>query len=125
MYMVPLRRLGLGTISLPRLVRVVGPSLLVNLVRPLFLSFVHFLNLFGLLAFGTIANDGVGTLLTERTRGRGRHLLHAARVRRQTEASPTRRLPSLPPLISLAEIHQLREQVDPVSLSLIFCLMSF
>ena len=58
--------------------------------------------------------------MTSRFRGRGRQMLHTARVRRQAEASPTRRLPSLPPLISLAEIRQLREQVQPVSLPILF-----
>ena len=112
------RPLVLGMTSLRLLTRVANSRLFVNLVRPSrSYLFIYFTNqLLGFLAFGTIANDGVGTLFTERTRGRGRHLLHTARVRRQTEASPTRRLSSLPPLISLAEIHKLREQVDPVSL---------
>ena len=58
--------------------------------------------------------------MTSRFRGRGRQMLHTARVRRQTDASPTRQLPSLPPLISMAEIRQLREQVRPVSLPTTF-----
>ena len=63
--------------------------------------------------------------MTSRFRGRSRQMLHTARVRRQTEASPTRQLPSLPSLISLAEIRQLREQVRPVSLVLLVPFLDF
>jgi len=70
------------------------------------------------LAFGTIANDGVGTLLNTRARGRARKILHTARVTRQRATPPDQQLPQLPTLISMEEIHKLREQVEPVS----FCL---
>jgi len=60
----------------------------------------------------------VGTLLTTRARGRARKILHSARVTRQRATPPEEQLPQLPALISMEEIHKLREQVEPVS----FCL---
>ena len=85
---------------------------------------------FPFLAFGTITNDRVGTLLTTRAGGRARKILHSARVTRQRATPPEEQLPRLPALISMEEIHKLREQVEPVRLlsfliSSLFSYLSF
>ena len=73
-----------------------------------------FLSDFSFVGANIFADDHTAVMLPH-TRGRVRHHLREARVRRHQDASPDHKLPSLPSLLSVSEIACLREQVEPVS----------
>ena len=81
-----------------------------------------FLSDFSFVGANIFADDHTAVMLP-RTRGRVRHHLQEARIRRHQDASPGHQLPSLPPLLSTGDITRLREQIEPISFSYSLCIV--
>jgi hypothetical protein len=89
--------------------------------------FSHFYFLFTefphLLDFGEVPNEGIGRVTHQGNQKQLREVLLTVRQARRRQASPASQVQPLPRLISAKELNELRHEVPPVSLFLVFVLL--
>jgi hypothetical protein len=84
------------------------------------LSTSRFTESLHLLDFGVVPNEGIGRVTRQGNQKQLREALLAVRQARHRQASPASQVQPLPRLILAKELNELRHEVPPVSLFLVF-----